>query len=144
MSVGYGAGYGGFGGQVAYYVQLSGQAFRLAPYVGLGDGYSLFGKIDWVPGLAGGVSATWGRNHRGVLDVGFGPLGYAESLTGAGWHQGPMWGPWLVGGYEYMASSGFFLRTAIGVGLVVAPTWVPSGTHVGPAFTLIAFGWKLW
>jgi hypothetical protein len=147
LSAGLGSQYVGLGFQAGYYLQLPRTNFRFLPYVGFG--WALFVDAERetvsIPGTAAGVAASWGRNHRLMLDLFYAPTSYTSlSLHGEPPDNRLEWGPGFAIGYEYAAFSGFSLRTNIGVAYTVTLPISAPADRFSFAGTLIALGYKLW
>ena len=148
-SAGIGTQYALVGVQLSYYLQLA-PRLRVAPYVGVGR---VVGGPDenlrWTTGAAAGVIGSWGERHRALVNLAFGTVATSYDLRDDDEVAIKNdWGPSLSLGYEYMASSGFFVRSDLGVGIIVTDPY-PSETSVprdraSLVATLVGVGWKLW
>ncbi|MDB4985964.1 MAG: hypothetical protein JWN04_1142 [Myxococcaceae bacterium] len=130
LGVGAGNESAGLGGHALIYVQMPSERWRLAVHGGVG----------WYSGQArgaGGVMTSFGRRHRLVLSLLGAPSAYKDK---AGGKTRVVYGAGALAGYEWMASSGFALRTTLGV--LYRPTL--QGHSLGLAINLLSVDYKFW
>jgi hypothetical protein len=139
LALGAGLGYqfAGFGGQLAYYLEL-GSALRIAPYAGGGVFPS---EVGTKGGYAAGMMFSYGRRHRIVLDGGYGLAaveGKKNVLTGEVIESRVVYGVTGALGYEYLADGGFFVRPTFGY-----TRFTGDSDHEGTVTLNVALGYKL-
>jgi hypothetical protein len=149
ISVGIGSPYVGIGVQVAYYLELPRSRFRVAPYAAAGSVLWSFGPVypddGWHTGATAGLLASWGHRHRITVDLYYGAVGTTSlSLHGEAPDTELEWGPGAAVGYEYLARSGFFLRTSFGLHYVVTAPILALEDRIAFGGTFVGLGYKLW
>ena len=149
-SVGLGAQYGGFGGQLAYYQPITRHPFTLVGGVGYGahsmyEGTGTYdGQNRWIFGAAATAGLSFGHRHRVCAAVGYG-IATAQAISIEGLIVDAVGRYGFSGelGYELVGSSGVLLRLLpIGVTYVPHPL-VARVDRVAYTFSL-GFGWKPW
>ena len=139
LAVGVGYQSAGLGGEFSYALQLPGTPLRVAPHVGAGY---LPSELGGQTGWAAGLLASWGRQHRLVLDASYGLVTVLEMTDqGSTIAERAGYGVTASAGYEYMSELGLFARLQAGVSLVTdtdvsGSRWLPTGN--------LAVGWKPW
>src|SRR6185295_5831769 len=144
VSAGIGNQYPIIGVQAAYYFQLPRSIFRMTPYAGIGAALCpAESSAACTTGGVFGVMAAWGRRHRFMVDAFYGTVGTSYfSFHGEMPDTDRVWGAGLAIGYEYMARSGFFVRTDAGASYALGPPiWAPKD-RFSIALTLIGVGYK--
>lgn len=146
LSAGLGSQYPIVGLQAAYYVQVPHSLFRVTPYAGIGTGLcNTDGGGDCATGWVLGAMGSWGHKHRIVLDGFCGTVNaYWFSFHGEAPETHAASGAGLAVGYEYMAFSGFFVRTDVGGTYALGPPIIAPKHRFGLALTLIGVGYKFW
>lgn len=134
------------GGQLDYYWLPEHSPVAFAAYFGSG----------WFPpvksgsvssesafGFAGGAFVFIGHRHRALLDVSYG-LGGIEALIVGNTviRQDTLYGVSAAAGYEFMSSSGFFVRAGFGVTYLFGDLFVPDEARVKPTVNL-TLGFKI-
>jgi hypothetical protein len=100
---------------------------------------------DCHPSATFGALGSWGHHHRVFLEARTGTLGGVSlRLHGLAVASRAVWGIGSELGYEYMAESGFFVRFAVGVALLLDVSIEPLSERVGPSLTLLHVGYKAW
>lgn len=146
LSAGLGSQYPLIGVQAAYYFQMPHSLFRATPYASIGGAVcTSVRQSECTFGAAFGAMGSWGHRHRILADVFYATVG-ATSLSFHGEEPDtkPRWGAGAAIGYEYMAESGFFVKSDAGVTYAFGPPIYPVGDRFGIALTLIGVGYKLW
>ena len=146
LSAGIGSEYPVIGAQAAFFIQMPHSLFRVTPYASLGgDLCNPAPEGDCTTGWAAGVIGSWGHQHRVLADVFLGTVGwYWFSFHGEEAHTHAAIGSGLAVGYEFMAFSGFFVRTDIGLTYAFGPPVTALKNRFAPALTLIGIGYKFW
>ena len=136
------------GAHALYYFQLPSPGLRVAIRGGAGLMPSLSGdsaRASW--GASLGAFVAYGRRHRLVVGLSGGVRDRESWVLHGTWlGTRPMPSVWLDLGWEYMSSSGFFIRSTVGPALVIR-TEVPlreRETMVGMAANPLSMGYKLW
>lgn len=130
------------GVRVDYYLQLPSSWFRVAVHAAFG--LLFFQHPVGEPTTTLGLMGSWGFHHRPLLEFLVGTLRVSElHLHGVPVATRTDWGVQVLAGYEYMALSGFYLRSGIGAMYVWEPDLFAQGPW-GLAIKLIDIGVKLW
>jgi hypothetical protein len=146
LSAGLGSQYPIVGLQAAYYVQMPHSLFRVTPYAGVGAGLcNTAPRGDCATGWVLGAMGSWGHQHRIMFDAFYGTVNaYWFSFHGEAPETRAVPGAGLAVGYEYMAFSGFFVRTDVGGTYAFGPPITAAKNRFGLALTLIGVGYKFW
>lgn len=145
LSVGIGTEYGFAGAQAAYYVQLPRSLFRIVPHAGVGAD-CVEGAPHCATAWLVGAMGSWGHKHRLLVDLFGGTVtAWSIQLHGVPLDAAPVDGAGVAMGYEYMAFSGFFLRSGLGVAYMLLPPLTPADeSPLILTLTLIGLGYKAW
>ncbi len=145
LAIGAGLGYqyALLGGQLLYYIQIPETLFRVTPYAG-GGYWPSTGDHDGKPGYSLGVMASFGGNHRVVLDLNYG-LAAMEGYSSDGieFVTHTLYGITLALGYEYMSGGGFFVRPQFG-GTYLTDAWTVVDESRLDVTLNIGLGFKIW
>lgn len=142
LGVGIGSDSAGLGGFAAYYLAWPERRLGLMPHVGLGS--ALF-VVDAGPRVSAGITGSFGRCHRLVIDLHVAPVGFQTlTLHGERLDVHNIYGIGLAIGWEWLTASGFFMRINFGPAFAFLPplyrtrdAWTLSGN-------LLSLGVKLW
>jgi hypothetical protein len=128
-------GYGLLGLQLSFPVAVS-RSLALGPFVGVG-GFPPLKEAEGHWTVAGGLLSYWGTRHRLFAELSLAPVAiWTLELHGTLVATQPGYGPAAIVGYEFVAHSGFLVRTGGGAGLLLA-----EGSQVVPLLS-VGLGWK--
>jgi hypothetical protein len=146
LSAGVGSQYPIVGLQAAYFVQMPHSLFRVTPYAGIGTGLcNTAPRGDCATGWVLGAMGSWGHQHRIMLDAFYGTVkAFWLAFHGEAPETHAVSGAGLAVGYEYMAFSGFFVRTDVGGSYAFGPPITAPKNRFGIALTLVGVGYKFW
>jgi hypothetical protein len=140
VALGYGAAFAGAGVQVAYAFPLPPEA-RLDPRLGLG----LFDDADMLLGASAGLTLGFGRQHRGLLDLGYGPvLTQRLDLHGTRLDARALYGVQLSAGYGLCLPGGFSLQVLAGTVRPLDRRAESAERLFSRATVTLGVGWKAW
>lgn len=142
LGAGFGTETAGLGFVAHYYLQVPDSRFRFALHAGTGTTF-MFSESRW--GGAGGVTASFGRRHRLLLDVYTSALG-AQSLA---LHTRVedvriLYGVGVSVGWEWIARSGVYVRSSIGPSFMFLPRIHRELGELGFSLQVLAVGYKIW
>jgi hypothetical protein len=134
-ALGIGHSYGQLGMQLSFPVAVS-RRVAVGPFVGVG-GFPALEEAEGHWTVAGGLVAYFGTRHRVLGELSVAPLAIRTlNLHGTVVATEPAYGPAAILGYEFVADSGFLVRTGGGVGAIFN-----EEVHVVPLVSL-GLGWK--
>ncbi len=135
VAIGLGHSYGIFGVQVSLPVVIA-PRLSVGPVVGAGA----FPALEEAEGhwaFAGGIVVYWGRSHRLLLEVSISPIAARTlNLHGTVVATELGYGPGAMVGYEFIAASGFLMRSGVGAGVILG-----NDSQVVPLLSG-GIGWK--
>lgn len=118
FALGIGHGFGTFGLQASVPITLS-EKWALGPFAGAGV-FPPLGESEGHFAFAAGVLAYRGVRHRLLMEASFAAVGARTlELHGSIVATKPVYGPGVIVGYEFVAQSGFLVRSGVGAGLAL-------------------------